>query len=79
MAIHYADGSNSSSGRQVQVVTATSSTYTENTSSTYADLTNHYVDITPKSNGNRLIGNFCAYLNNRDNDPDSRVKFKCLT
>ena len=78
MAIYYSDGSNSTAGRQVQVVTATSSTYTANTSDTYADLTNHYVDITPKSDGNRLIGTFCAYLNNRDNDPDSRVKFKIV-
>lgn len=78
MAIYYADGSNSSTGRQVQVITATSSTYSQNTGSTYADFTNHYVDITPKSDGNRLIGTFGAYLNNRDNDPDTRVKFKIV-
>ena len=75
MAIYYADGSNSSSGRQIQVITATSGTYTQITSDTYTNFANHYIDITPKSNGNRLIGTFGAYLNNRDNDPDSRVKF----
>ena len=78
MAIYYSDGSNSTAGRQVQVITNTSSTYTVNTSNTYADLQNHYVDITPKSNGNRLIGTFGAYLNTRDNDTDSRVKFKIV-
>ncbi len=78
MAIYYSDGSNSTAGRQVQVITNTSSTYTVNTSSTYADLTNHHVDITPKSNGNRIIGTFSAYLNNRDGDTDSRVKFKIV-
>ena len=78
MAIYYSDGSNSTAGRQVQVITNTSSTYTVNTSNTYADLQNHYVDITPKSNGNRLIGTFAAYLNNRDNDTDGRVKFKIV-
>tara|TARA_A100001391_G_scaffold186093_1_gene155059 strand:- start:390 stop:908 length:519 start_codon:yes stop_codon:yes gene_type:complete len=76
MAIYYPDGSNSSSGRHVQVSTASSSTYTMITSTSYANFSNHYVDITPKSNGNRLVGTFTAYLNNRDNDPDSRVKFK---
>tara|TARA_Y100000114_G_scaffold122585_1_gene117924 strand:+ start:1034 stop:1552 length:519 start_codon:yes stop_codon:yes gene_type:complete len=76
MAIYYADGSNSDSGRQIQVITATSSTYTMINSTSYANFANHYVDITPKSNGNRLIGTFGCYLNNRDNDTDSRVKFK---
>ena len=75
MAIYYADGSNSSSGRQIQVITATSGTYTQITSDTYTNFANHYIDITPKSNGNRLIGTFGAYLNNRDNDPDTRIKF----
>lgn len=75
MAIYYADGSNSSQGRQVQVITNTSGTYSMITSSTFDTLTNHYVDLTPKSNGNRIIGTFTAYLNNRDNDPDSRIKF----
>ncbi len=78
MAIYYSDGSNSTAGRQVQVVTATSGTYTINTSNTYADLTNNHVDITPKSNGNMIIGTFCTYLNNRDNDTDSRIMFKIV-
>ena len=78
MAIYYNDGSNSDAGRVVQVVNTTSSTYTQNTSSTYADFTNHYIDITPKSNGNRLVGWFGGYLNNRDDDTDTRVKFKIV-
>jgi len=78
MAIYYGDGSNSAAGRTVQVVNTTSSTYTMVSSSNYADLTNHYLDITPKSNSNTLVGWFGAYLNNRQNDPDTRVKFKIV-
>ena len=78
MAIYYGDGSNSTAGRTVQVVNSTSSTYTIVTSSTFADLTNNYVDITPKSNSNILIAWFGGYLNNRDADQDSRVKFKVV-
>lgn len=78
MAIYYGDGSNSNTGRIVQVVNATSSTYTMVTSSGYADLTNNYLDITPKDNSNTLVGWFGGYLNNRDNDADSRIKFKVV-
>ena len=34
MAIYYSDGSNSTAGRQVQLVKGTTSPYTQNTSST---------------------------------------------
>ena len=78
MAIYYGDGSNSTAGRTVQAVHTTSSTYTLVTSSGYADLTNNYLDITPKSNSNILVGWFGGYLNNRQNDPDSRIKFKVV-
>ena len=62
MAIYYADGSNSNQGRQVQLVSGTSSAYTLITSTTYSDVTGHYLDITPKENANTLMGTYTMYL-----------------
>lgn len=78
MAIYYSDGSDSSSGRVIQIVTATSSTYTDVTSGSFTDFTNQHVDITPKGNGNRIIGNYTLYMNNRDADTDSRIAFRVV-
>lgn len=73
MAIHYADGSNSASGRVVQVIHRTSDSYNSITSTSYTDFTNYYIDITPKENGNKIVLSMTIYMNNRDNDPDTRV------
>lgn len=78
MAIHYADGSNSASGRVVQVIHSTSDSYNSITSTSYTDFTNYYIDITPKENGNKIVISMTIYMNNRDNDPDSRVAMRVL-
>ena len=78
MAIYYADGSNSTQGIQVQLVSGTSAAYTLITSTTYSDVTGHYLDITPKENSNTLIGNYTMYLNNRDNGVDTRISIKIV-
>ena len=78
MAIYYGDGTNSTQGRQVQLVSGTSSAYTQITSTTYSDVTGHYLDITPKENGNTLMGWYTMYINNRDNSVDTRVSIKIV-
>jgi len=78
MAIYYGDGSSSAVGRQVQLVTNTTSTYTQITATSYQDLANHYIDITPKENGNTLVGSYTMYLNNRDNSVDTRISYQIV-
>ena len=78
MAIYYSDGSNSTAGRQVQLVTGTTGTYTLVTATSYQDVANHYLDITPKENGNTLIGSYTMYINNRDNAVDTRISVQIV-
>ncbi len=78
MPIHYADGSNSDSGRVVQVIHRTDDSYHSITSTSYLDFANYYINITPKGNGNKLVCSMTIYMNNRDNDPDSRVAMRVL-
>ena len=53
MAIYYADGSNSGTGRQVQVVTATDTTY--RSAGTNTDILCVLCNITPKSNDSVIL------------------------
>jgi len=78
MAIYYSDGSNSTAGRQVQIVRGTTDTYTLISANSYQDVTNHYLDITPKENGNTFIGIYTMYINNRDASVDTRVSFQIV-
>ena len=78
MAIYYSDGSNSTAGRQVQLVKGTTGTYTQITATSYQDVANHYLDITPKENGNILIGSYTMYINNRDNAVDTRISVQIV-
>ena len=66
MAIHYGDGSNSSTGRIIQVVTGTRSTVFSTTSSSFTDI-GLSATITPKESASKILIFLTIYSSSNDN------------
>jgi hypothetical protein len=74
MAIYYGDGSNSGSGRIVQV----KQTFKNNTASTnsgsFAEISGLTVSITPSSSSNKILFSGCLYLAGSSSESNYRLK-----